>query len=605
MNGVIKVIEKTAYVLSVLIGIIIANSCTMCSSSPQEETQRAYTSPLKAENSTPTNYGNYLAGWVAHIRHDLNHAADYYIKAAQYVPDDKMLYNQLYIILTSQGRIEEAAQYAQIAQKKGDSSPFILIIRATDFIQKGNFEQAIKLVKDTDNLFLKDVTSPLIIAWSYAGLNEGEKALEALKPLAQNESFKPIYLLNAVAINDYLGNTKAADAFYTALLNIKHMDLSIFPIQVLSNFYLRENNDEKFKQTLSKTSHIKNLMTVTAIKNIEAKKDTVQPFLTDIQIGLSDALLSLALVIQQDSSNKDLAMLFASLASHLNKDYSLPYMLSADILEKREFYADANQFYNKVKKDDYAYYTAQFQIGKNLIRLGKNDEAEKIFNYLYNNYEHNPDILTNIGEIARLKHKYLKAVEYYQKAIEGYPDSAISDLWPLHFAIGASYSAAGDNISAEKSFRKVLEMKPNRLTQNHLGYILIEQNKNIEEAFELIVSAYSPATGNGSVTDSVGWALYKIGKYDLAVKYLEEASNLAPAEAIIYDHLGDAYWQIGRKREAVYQWNHALKNKENIEDFDREMAKHKITNGLETQVVPDYDNQKIEELIERLKKKRN
>ena len=34
MNGVIKVIEKAAYVLSVLIGIVIANSCTIFDSRP-------------------------------------------------------------------------------------------------------------------------------------------------------------------------------------------------------------------------------------------------------------------------------------------------------------------------------------------------------------------------------------------------------------------------------------------------------------------------------------------------------------------------------------------------------------------------------------------
>jgi hypothetical protein len=34
--------------------------------------------------------------------------------------------------------------------------------------------------------------------------------------------------------------------------------------------------------------------------------------------------------------------------------------------------------------------------------------------------------------------------------------------------------------------------------------------------------------------------------------------ELRPADATINDHLGDAYWRVGRRLEAVFQWNRAL-----------------------------------------------
>ena len=36
------------------------------------------------------------------------------------------------------------------------------------------------------------------------------------------------------------------------------------------------------------------------------------------------------------------------------------------------------------------------------------------------------------------------------------------------------------------------------------------------------------------------------------------AASLKPDDPVINDHLGDAYWRIGRKLEAKYQWQQSL-----------------------------------------------
>jgi hypothetical protein len=41
------------------------------------------------------------------------------------------------------------------------------------------------------------------------------------------------------------------------------------------------------------------------------------------------------------------------------------------------------------------------------------------------------------------------------------------------------------------------------------------------------------------------------------VKLLERAIELKPGDPVINDHLGDAYWRVGRKLDAKFQWNHA------------------------------------------------
>ena len=62
---------------------------------------------------------------------------------------------------------------------------------------------------------------------------------------------------------------------------------------------------------------------------------------------------------------------------------------------------------------------------------------------------------------------------------------------------------------------------------------------------------------DGYIVDSLGWAYYKLHRYEEAVTELERAVELRPQDSVINDHLGDAYWKVGRRLEAQFQWNHA------------------------------------------------
>ena len=83
---------------------------------------------------------------------------------------------------------------------------------------------------------------------------------------------------------------------------------------------------------------------------------------------------------------------------------------------------------------------------------------------------------------------------------------------------------------------------------------------------------------DGAITDSVGWAYYRLGQYDKAVEWLERASEQKGDDATIVEHLGDAYWHVGRRREARFQWERALNQKP---DKDRmPVIQDKLGNGL-------------------------
>ena len=85
-----------------------------------------------------------------------------------------------------------------------------------------------------------------------------------------------------------------------------------------------------------------------------------------------------------------------------------------------------------------------------------------------------------------------------------------------------------------------------------------------------------------------------MGQYDDAVTELERAAELRAGDPTINDHLGDAYWRVGRKLEATFQWNRALGLKP--EEAEIPKIKAKIEKGLpEESNTPPAAAQAIEQ----------
>ena len=152
-----------------------------------------------------------------------------------------------------------------------------------------------------------------------------------------------------------------------------------------------------------------------------------------------------------------------------------------------------------------------------------------------------------------------------------------SSSWPVFYSLAVSYDRDNQKNKAEENLLKALELSnrhPNVL--NYLGYTWLTMDKNVDQAAEMILEAYRQYPYDGHIVDSLGWLFYRLGWYEKAVEYLEQASDMNPGNAVISDHLGDAYWFGGRKNEAVFQWKHALDLKEDAESVDKNEIRRKI-----------------------------
>jgi len=127
------------------------------------------------------------------------------------------------------------------------------------------------------------------------------------------------------------------------------------------------------------------------------------------------------------------------------------------------------------------------------------------------------------------------------------------------FLRGANYERAKRYAEAEEQFKKVLASDPQHAsTLNYLGYMLADQNMKLDEALGYIKHAVDLDPTNGAYLDSLGWAYFRLGKYELAEDNLLKASQKINTDPTVHDHLGDLYQKTGRLKLAATNWERAL-----------------------------------------------
>ena len=127
------------------------------------------------------------------------------------------------------------------------------------------------------------------------------------------------------------------------------------------------------------------------------------------------------------------------------------------------------------------------------------------------------------------------------------------------FVLGATYEREKKLDLAEQTFRKVLQQDPGSAgALNYLGYMMADHNKNLEESLGMIKKAVELEPENAAYLDSLGWAYFKLGNYDLAEQNLRRAMERNPNDATMHDHLGELYAKTGKLKMAVTHWERAL-----------------------------------------------
>jgi len=201
---------------------------------------------------------------------------------------------------------------------------------------------------------------------------------------------------------------------------------------------------------------------------------------------------------------------------------------------------------------------AATQAAVNESRLDKKSAAIADLRALASAYPDDSENWIALGDAYRDQSNFEGAIDAYNHAekLIGTPQK---NDWPLFYARAMSYDQAKQWDKAEADVNLALKLSPDQPELlNYLGYSWVDRNQHIAEALTMLEKARQLKPYDGYIVDSVGWAYYRLGRYDDAAQTLGAAVLLVPGDPTINNHLGDALWKAGRKMEARFQWNHAL-----------------------------------------------
>jgi tetratricopeptide (TPR) repeat protein len=194
-----------------------------------------------------------------------------------------------------------------------------------------------------------------------------------------------------------------------------------------------------------------------------------------------------------------------------------------------------------------------------LVKEGRCDDAMLFFKDATESNPENAHNFHHLGELYLVKKEYKLAIDTFNRAISIDPkmissymslskifikmdqrESAIETLKDViavdpyyvqgAMALAQLYLSAGDKINALSVLESAHSMNTDDATLlNNLAVIYMEDDANLNRAFELARQAYEKVKSNPASADTLGWAYYRKGVYRQAVWYLEEADQLLEA----------------------------------------------------------------------------
>jgi tetratricopeptide (TPR) repeat protein len=167
------------------------------------------------------------------------------------------------------------------------------------------------------------------------------------------------------------------------------------------------------------------------------------------------------------------------------------------------------------------------------------------------------EVYVTLAQINTRLKRWKEAEEALNKAEQLSTKSEDKDY--VYFLRGSTYEREKKYDEAEAQFKKVLAGDPqSAVTLNYLGYMNADRGVRLDESLNYIKAAVSLDPSNGAYLDSLGWAYFRLGKYDLAEESLTKASAHMGSDPTVQQHLGDLYQKTGRLKLAAAHWERAI-----------------------------------------------
>ncbi len=520
--------------------------------------------------------GNYLSALIASADRDTGAAEAYYRAALKADPKNPDLLERAFAAALSNGDEASAGPLGERLLQRDPNNNLARLALAVRDIGQGQFGAARAHLGAADGLRARDLTTALLVAWSYAGQSDLRHALDALDRV-RDRSLMAFRDYHAGLIAGLLGNSAEAQrrlksAYEADKNSLRFADAYARIIAAQGDVAGATKVYQDFALIVPHHPLVER-----ALQQLNAHQP-LDPLIHSAKEGAAEALYGLGSAGSRQGGDELPALVYLRLSLYLRPSNDLTAVTLASLFEQLKQGDQAIAAYDLVPSSSPLKLGADIQIALELDSMGKVDAATKRLTDIVAANPHDVEALSALAELQRSAKKYTEAAATYDKAIAavGIPQR---ENWTLFYFRGICYERSKQWPKAEDDFKKALELYPDQpLVLNYLGYSWVDKGLNLEEAFKMLRRAVELRPNDGYIVDSLGWARYKLGQYDKATETLEKAISLKPADPVLNDHLGDAYWRVNRRLEAHFQWNHARDMKPDPEDLPE--IEKKIKDGL-------------------------
>lgn len=522
------------------------------------------------------NAGAYLAARSAGSASDYGAAADYFTRALVGDRSNPVLLENTINAYLGLGDLDRAVPVARRLLEAGVTSQVANLVLIVDAARREAWEG---LIADLDaGQSVGPLFDGLVRAWALVGTGRMGEALEAF---------------------DAVGSTAGVEAF-----GLYHKALALASAGDFEGAEVILSGESGTTMRLTRRGVVAHATVLSQIDRIDAALDLFDqvfggeldpalrelhdaleagealPFdvITRPSDGVAEVLYSIGSALRGEASTGYI-LLYPRLALALRPDHIEAVLLAGDLLEELGQYDLATEVYDSVPSTNTSRHATEMGRARALELSGDTDGAIAVLEGLTESHGDIPGVHVSLGDLLRRLERYGDATPHYDRAI-ALMEEPDQSQWVVYFARGITHEREDRWPLAEADFRHALELNPDQpQVLNYLGYSYLELQTNMDEALDLIERAVAARPDSGYIVDSLGWGLYRLGRYAEAVPHMERAVELEPIDPIVNDHLGDVYWAVGRKREAEFQWHRALSFEP--EGKDAERIRRKLEVGLD------------------------
>ncbi len=544
----------------------------------------SYQTPLYSKSATFNEFNsrdlsNYFSGIVAFENRDNSKALKFFNLTRVLINKHDSYLKRYVNSLVLDNKVPQAINALNNNSKKSNSDFYdAYIILTIDSLKKNNFKKADKFLSESLKFQDEDRVNLVI----FETLKQYIYTFTNKKILDNKKNFGNLSLIAETFQRCYLGD-KRTSSFFLNLINNRESDYSRYIFFYL-NYLVDKKQLNEARSVVDQIDYINSTLLLSQSKSwVENEKfDNFEKiFSCKNHNDLVSEFLFLISNLYSSQGNYEKSNFYLNLSNYLNPKFEFNLSLVAENFYLNDEFDKVKRVVKKFKKDDEFFYWFRLKKeAKIIIQEQGYENGIKYIDLKFSKIE-NPNIkmIFDLANFYKNSKNYKKAIDRYTEIILTLDDTSLIKSDVL-YRRGGSYERMGNYKKADEDLLHALSIDPSdAYILNYLAYSWLERDYKINEAMDMLKTAYDLKSNDPYIIDSIGWAYFLIENYQEAEKYLKRAVELMPDDPIVNDHYGDILWKLNRKIQARYFWNNVLTFDETESDM-REQINIKLINGL-------------------------